>query len=89
MYSTDQLLAVDRTGARQPGRAISRYSWIALAGPLLVGVLVGLGGGFSSTSGYYMALYAISALMLLGAVLATLFTRETTGWFRSRDRALV
>jgi MFS family permease len=59
------------------------------AGPLLVGVLVGLGGGFSSTSGYDMALYAISALMLLGAVLAALFTRETTGWFRSRDRALI
>ena len=30
MYSTDQLLAVDRTDARTPGRAISRYSWIAL-----------------------------------------------------------
>jgi MFS family permease len=59
------------------------------AGPLLVGVLVGLGGGFSSTSGYHMALYAISALMLLGAILAALFTRETTGWFRSRDRALI
>ena len=59
------------------------------AGPLLVGVLVGLGGGFSSTSGYYMALYAIAALMLLGAVLVALFIRETTGWFRSRDRVLV
>jgi nitrate/nitrite transporter NarK len=58
-------------------------------GPLLVGVLVGLGGGFSSTSGYHMALYAIAALMLLGAILAALFTRETTGWFRSRDRALI
>jgi MFS family permease len=59
------------------------------AGPLLVGVLVDLGGGFSSTSGYHMALYAISALMLLAAALAALFTRETTGWFLPRDRALI
>jgi MFS family permease len=59
------------------------------SGPLLVGVLVGLGGGFSSTSGYDMALYAIAVLMVLAAVLAAFFTRETTGWFRSRDRALI
>jgi MFS family permease len=59
------------------------------AGPLLVGVLVDLGGGFSSTGGYYMALYAITALMLLAAVTAALFTRETTGWFLHRDRALI
>jgi hypothetical protein len=53
------------------------------------GTSVDLGGGFSSTGGYHTALYAIGALMLLAAVTAALFTRETTGWFLPRDRALI
>ncbi|EKT81426.1 MFS transporter (plasmid) [Rhodococcus opacus] len=59
------------------------------AGPLLVGVLIGLGGGFTNVGGYTAALYVLTALMVLAAILTALFTRETTGWFQRRDRALV
>ena len=59
------------------------------AGPFIVGVVIGLGGGFTNVGGYNAALYVLAALMVLAAILAALFTRETTGWFKPRDRALV
>jgi MFS family permease len=92
-YTLVYAIAIDSAKPTTTGVATSLVG-VGLAvgggvGPLLVGVLVDLGGGFSSTGGYYMALYAITALMLLAAVTAALFTRETTGWFRHRDRALI
>ncbi|HEY5857579.1 MAG TPA: MFS transporter [Aldersonia sp.] len=59
------------------------------AGPFLVGVVIGHGGGFTSVGGYHAALYVLAALMVLAAIVAALLTRETTGWFQRRDRALV
>jgi MFS family permease len=92
-YTLVYAMAIDSAKPSTTGVATSLVGvGLALgggAGPLLVGVLVGLGGGFRSASGYYIALYVIVSLMLLAAILAALFTRETTGWFRSRDRALV
>jgi MFS family permease len=59
------------------------------AGPLLVGHLISFGGGYGDVHGYYLALYAIAGLMVVAAVVTALFARETTGWFRERDRALI
>jgi nitrate/nitrite transporter NarK len=92
-YTLVYAIAIDSAKPNTTGVATSMVG-VGLAvgggvGPLLVGVLVDLGGGFSSTGGYYMALYTITALMLLAAVTAALFTRETTGWFLPRDRALI
>lgn len=57
--------------------------------PLILGQLIGLGGGFNSESGYLYGLYLMAGLVLVGAVLVALFTRETIGIFKDRDRALV
>jgi MFS family permease len=59
------------------------------AGPLIVGHLISFGGGYGNVRGYDLALWVISALMLVGAVVTALFARETTGWFLSRDRAII
>jgi MFS family permease len=58
-------------------------------GPILVGWLIGLGGGYQSPDGFMASLYVLAAIMLLAAVMIALFTRETAGRFRHRDRALV
>ena len=58
-------------------------------GPYVIGALIGAKGGFSVAEGYNDALYFISGLMVVAFVLTALFTRETTGWFRRFDRALV
>jgi len=58
-------------------------------GAIIMGALISLGGGYSSTSGFLYGLYFIAGVMLLTAVLILLFTRETIGWMYSRDRALV
>ena len=54
-----------------------------------MGVLIGLGGGFQSVTGYLYALYFLIAMAVLSAVRIALFTRETVGRYRERDRALV
>jgi MFS family permease len=58
-------------------------------GPILVGWLIGVGGGYSSPTGFMVSLYVLAGIMLLAAVMIALFTRETSGKFRHRDRALV
>lgn len=62
---------------------------IAAAGPVTVGILVAAGGGFENPTGYVWALLIMAASMLMCALLMTFFTRETIGWFRKHDRALV
>ena len=57
--------------------------------PVLLGWLIGVGGGFSSARGFDYGLYFLAALQLLAAILMALFTRETIGIFKHRDRALV
>jgi MFS family permease len=57
--------------------------------PILLGWLINFGGGFSSARGFDYGLYFLAGLVLLAAVLMALFTRETTGRFVHRDRALV
>jgi sugar phosphate permease len=92
-YTLVYAVAIDSAGPRATGVATSIVgAGLALgggAGPFLVGVVIGQGGGFTSVGGYDAALYVLAALMLLAAILAALFTRETTGWFQPRDRALV
>jgi MFS family permease len=57
--------------------------------PLILGALIGLGAGFYSEAGYLYGLYFMAGLVILGAILVTLFTRETIGIFKDRDRALI
>jgi hypothetical protein len=57
--------------------------------PLALGALIAFGSGFYSEPGYLYGLYLMAALLLLGAILVALFTRETIGIFKDRDRALV
>jgi MFS family permease len=57
--------------------------------PLVMGFLIGMGGGFENATGYLYSLYFLVAVALLSAVLIALFTRETVGRFKDRDRALV
>ncbi|SAL84355.1 major facilitator transporter [Caballeronia choica] len=58
-------------------------------GPFVIGALIGAGGGFGKAGGYNDALYFIAGLMVIAFFLTAFFTRETTGWFRKHDRALV
>lgn len=58
-------------------------------GAIVMGYLISLGGGYSSTTGFLYGLYFIAGVSLLTAILILLFTRESTGWMYSRDRALV
>jgi MFS family permease len=57
--------------------------------PLVIGFLIGLGGGFEDATGYLYALYFLMAVSIASAILIALFTRETVGRFKDRDRALV
>lgn len=57
--------------------------------PLVLGVLIGVGGGFSSATGYDWGLYFLVGACVLAVVLLALFTREPAGRFRHHDRALV
>jgi hypothetical protein len=58
-------------------------------GPFVIGMFIGAGGGFEQAAGYNYALYFISGLMVLAAIITIFFTRETTGWFLKYDKALV
>ncbi len=92
-YTLVYAIAIDSAKPSTTGVATSIVgAGLALgggAGPFLVGVVIGLGGGFTSVGGYDAALYVLAALMVLAAILGALFTRETTGWFHPHDRALV
>ncbi|MDI2033581.1 MFS transporter [Paenarthrobacter nitroguajacolicus] len=58
-------------------------------GPVVLGVLIAAGGGFSSPDGFLWGLYFMAGVMLLGALAIILFTRESVGSFKRRDRSLV
>jgi len=58
-------------------------------GAIVMGSLIGLGGGYSSTTGFLYGLYFIAAVSLVTAALILLFTRETGGFMFDHDRALV
>lgn len=55
-------------------------------GPILVGVLIAAGGGYSSETGFVWALYAMAGLIILSALILAVFTRETVGRYKSGDR---
>jgi len=57
--------------------------------PIVLGWLIALGGGFHSRTGFNYGLYFLAALVLLAAILMALFTRESIGIFKDRDRAMV
>src|SRR5205085_2207701 len=56
---------------------------------LILGFVIGVGGGFKQATGYYYGLYFMVAVSLISAIIIALFTRETVGRFKDRDRALV
>lgn len=58
-------------------------------GTVVVGAIIQWGGGFSSPTGFAVALYFLAGTMALTAVMLALFTRETAGRFIHLDRALV
>lgn len=57
--------------------------------PLVLGQFIGIGGGFQSVAGYLWGLYFMAGLVLLGVIIVALFTTETIGIFKDRDRALI
>lgn len=57
--------------------------------PLVLGYLIGVGGGYSSATGYNYGLYFLVGISLSAGVLIALFTRETVGRFKAYDWALV
>ena len=57
--------------------------------PLILGILIGAGGGFSSVAGYNWALYVMVAACVIAVLALSFFTREPVGRFRHLDRALV
>jgi MFS family permease len=65
------------------------FLYVGGVSPLVIGFLIGVGGGFNSPAGYYYALYFLVAVALISAIIVGLFTRETVGRFKERDRALV
>ncbi|KER68487.1 MFS transporter [Burkholderia cepacia] len=91
-YTLVYAIAFDSTRPGTTGIAgsiINAGIYLGGFGPFVIGALINAGGGFGSASGYNNALYFISGLMVVAFVLTALFTRETTGWFRAYDRALV
>ncbi|WP_426300142.1 MFS transporter [Arthrobacter sp. R-11] len=58
-------------------------------GPVVLGILIAAGGGFSSPDGFLWGLYFMAGIMLLGAAAIILFTRESVGSYKKRDRSLV
>jgi len=58
-------------------------------GAIIMGFLISLGGGYSSSSGFLYGLYVIAGVMFLTALLILFFTRETIGRMYAHDRALV
>lgn len=65
------------------------FLYLGGVSPLVIGFLIGLGGGFENATGYLYALYFLVAVAIISAVIIALFTRETVGRFKDRDRALV
>lgn len=65
------------------------FLYVGGISPIVMGSLIGLGGGFEDRTGYFYALYFLVAISILAAILIALFTRETVGRFKDRDRALV
>jgi MFS family permease len=65
------------------------FLYIGGISPLVIGWLIGVGGGFDNATGYFYALYFMVALAVVSAIILALFTRETVGWYKSRDKALV
>jgi MFS family permease len=65
------------------------FLYVGGVSPLILGFLIGVGGGFKQATGYYYGLYFMVAVSLISAIIIALFTRETVGRFKDRDRALV
>jgi MFS family permease len=65
------------------------FLYVGGVSPLVIGFLIGAGGGFEDATGYFYALYFLVAVALISAIIIALFTRETVGRFKERDRALV
>ncbi|WBO21982.1 MFS transporter [Sphingomonas abietis] len=91
-YTLVYAIAFDSTKAGTLGIAgalISAGIYIGGVGPYIIGGLISAGGGVGAAAGYDTALYFMAALMIFGLLVTAAFTRETTGWFRRHDRALV
>lgn len=58
-------------------------------GPVVAGFLVSISGGYQVASGFLAGFYFLGVVMVIAFVLVALFTRETTGWWKRHDRALV
>lgn len=91
-YTLVYAIALDSTKPGTTGTAASMVNvgiYLGGFGPLLIGGMIESGGGFGNVSGYNGALYFIAGLMFAAFVITALFTRETAGWFRKWDWALV
>jgi len=91
-YTLVYAIAFDSAGKGSTGVASSIINVGIYAGgfsPYFIGWLIGVGGGFESPTGYNIALYFLAGLMIVALLLTAFFTRETVGWFQSRDKALV
>ena len=55
----------------------------------VMGVLIDLGGGWESMSGYMTGIYTMTGAMVLAFILTTCFTRETNGPKFGKDFSFV
>ena len=81
--------AAERGGMGTANSILLTTMYLGGASPLALGFLIAAGGGFTSAAGYNWSLYIMGGACILAALLLALFTRETVGKFKSRDRALV
>lgn len=81
--------AAERGGIGTANAIMLFFFYLGGVSPLVLGFLIGLGGGFQDAAGYTYGFYFLTLIAVISAVLITLFTRETAGVFRGRDRALV
>jgi MFS family permease len=82
--------SVDVGGSVKSNSVVTTGMYLGgIAATVVIGVLIDLGGGWESISGYNAGLISIVVVYGIGAVLVFLFTREVNGKKFGKDFSLV